>query len=57
MNVIFENGLADLSQCQSGEDVPNLISKVIQMREYEILLACGLNLTSFTSADVVKMIL
>ena len=57
MNVIFENGLADLSQCQSGDDVPNLISKVIQMREYEILLACGLNLTSFTSAYMVKIIL
>lgn len=59
MEVIFLNGILDLeaSMQLSQEQLNEQLNTIVQIRESEILVACGFVLRSRTCSDVVKMLI
>lgn len=56
MSLVFDHNLTNLSDCRSNEDLMDQCNLLLQTREYDVLMACSLNLTGFTSADVAKLL-
>lgn len=56
MSLVFDHDLTNLSHCQTDEDLMDACNVLLQNRECDILFACNLNLTGFTSADIFKLL-